>query len=559
MTEISILDRMSIGVMSVRNGAIVFMNYTLRSLFTGAYASLSELAEAFPGTAGLAAALERGEPMWVSIVDAVFYVDVTGRGRDGDIVVFVPLSYMDPKDPQLRVLRQLHADFQEIFHNCFDGIYVADGSGRSLWINEGFERAYGLDARDFIGRDARELEQLGYIKPLITWKVITTRQRQSEVQQTKAGKSVLATGIPLFDERGNVRKVIINSRDLTELIALQRRLSEAEADLARTRSELTQLRTESGRVDLVTWSSAAMQTVIDLVLRMAQVDTTLLIQGESGVGKDVIARLIHNEGTRQDAPFVKINCGAIPAELLESELFGYERGAFTGARKEGKVGLFEAARGGTLFLDEIGEMPVPLQVKLLQVLQDRTVTRLGSTRTINADFRLVAATNRDLRSMVRERTFREDLFYRLSVVPIYIPPLRERPEDVAPLIHRFLQEINERYGFARRFSGAVMDRLLRYDWPGNVRELRNVIERLAVTAREDEIGLETIPSDLLLENEHHASSNRPLKAATHSHEVETVRSAVERLGSISRAAAYLGISESTVKRRLRDGRSPVSH
>jgi PAS domain S-box-containing protein len=559
MTEISILDRMSIGVMSVRDGAIVFMNYTLRSLFAGAYVSLSKLAESFPGTAGLADALERGEPMWVSVVDAVFYVDVTGRGQDGDIVVFVPLGYMDPKDPQLRDLRQLHADFQEIFDNCFDGIYVADGSGRSLWINEGFERAYGLDARDFIGRDARELEQLGYIKPLITWKVITTRQRQSEVQQTKAGKSVLATGIPLFDESGNVRKVIINSRDLTELIALQRRLSEAEADLARTRSELTQLRTESGRADLVTWSSAAMQAVTDLGLRMARVDTTILIQGESGVGKDVIARLIHNEGTRQDAPFVKINCGAIPAELLESELFGYEPGAFTGARKEGKIGLFEAAHGGTLFLDEIGEMPAPLQVKLLQVLQDRTVTRLGSTRTVNADFRLVAATNRDLKSMVRERTFREDLFYRLSVVPIYIPPLRERPEDVAPLTHRFLQEINERYGFARLLSGAVMDRLLRYDWPGNVRELRNVIERLAVTAREDEIGVESIPSDLLVENEQPSSSNRPLKAATHSHEVETVRAAVERLGSISRAAAYLGISESTVKRRLRDGRSPISH
>jgi len=559
MTESSILDRLPIGVMSVRNGAIAFMNYTLRSLFAGAYAYLGELAEAMPGTTGLADVIERREPVWVSIGDAVFYVDVAGRGQDGDIVVFVPLSYMDPKDPHLGELRELHTDFQEIFHNCFDGIYVADGSGRSLWLNEGFERAYGLNARDFIGRDARELERLGYIKPLITWKVITTKQRQSAVQRTKAGKSVLATGIPLFDERGNVRKVIINSRDLTELVALQQRLSEAQADLARTRSELAQLRSETGRVDRVTWSSAAMQAVIDLGLRLARVDTTLLIQGESGVGKDVIARLIHSEGSRQDGPFVKINCGAIPAELLESELFGYDRGAFTGARKEGKAGLFEAAHGGTLFLDEIGEMPAPLQVKLLQVLQDRAFTRLGSTRMVKVDFRLIAATNRDLRSMVRERTFREDLFYRLSVVPILIPPLRERPEDVVPLTHRFLQEINDRYGFARRFSGAVMDRLLHYTWPGNVRELRNVIERLAVTACEDEIGLETLPSDLLVENGPHAPSNKPLKAAVRGHEVETVRAAVERLGSISRAAAHLGVSESTVKRRLREARSLLNH
>jgi PAS domain S-box-containing protein len=341
MTEVSILDRLPIGVMSVRNGAIAFMNYALRSLFAGAYASLGELAEALPGTAGLADALERGEPVWVGIGDAVFCVDVAGRGQDGDIVVFVPLSYMDPKEPHLRELRELYTDFQEIFHNCFDGIYVADGSGRSLWLNEGFERAYGLNARDFIGRDARELERLLHQAP-DHLEGYATKQRKSAVQRTKAGKSVLATGIPLFDERGNVRKIIINSRDLTELVALQQRLSEAEADLARTRSELAQLRLESRRVERVTWSSAAMQTVIDLGLRLARVDTTLLIQGESGVGKDVIARLIHTEGTRQDGPFVKINCGAIPAELLESELFGYERGAFTGARKEGKAGLFEA-------------------------------------------------------------------------------------------------------------------------------------------------------------------------------------------------------------------------
>lgn len=559
MTEKNILDRLPIGVMSIRNSAIAFMNYTLRSLFAGTYASLAELAESFPGTVGLANAVERGEPVWVSIGDAVFYVDVAGHEQDGHIVVFVPFSYMDPKDPDLRELRELHTDFQEIFHNCFDGIYVADGSGRSLWLNEGFERAYGLNARDFVGRDARELERLGYINPLITWKVITTKQRQSAVQRTKSGKSVLATGIPLFDERGNVRKVIINSRDLTELVALQQRLSEAEADLARTRSELEQLRWESRRTDHATWSSAAMQAVIDLGLRLARVDTTLLIQGESGVGKDIVARLIHTEGTRRDGPFVKINCGAIPAELLESELFGYERGAFTGARKEGKAGLFEAAHRGTLFLDEIGEMPAPLQVKLLQVLQDRAFTRLGSTRTVKVDFRLIAATNRDLRSMVRERTFREDLFYRLSVVPIDIPPLRDRPEDVAPLTHRFLQEVNDRYGFARRLSGAVMDRLLRYAWPGNVRELRNVVERLAVTAREEEIGIETLPSDLLVEEGRNLPSNKPLKAAARSHEVETVRAAVERFGSIGRAATHLGVSESTVKRRLREARRPLSH
>lgn len=553
MSELEILDQLPFGLMNVQGDAIVFMNYTLQSLLSGEFNSLRALTEIFPGAAQLSAPPERQEQTWITIGDAVFYVHRVEQNA-GALLILVPLSYMDPKDVQFRELRELYQDFQEIFHNCFDGIYVADGNGRTLWLNEGFERAYGLDARDFLGRDARELERLGYIKPLITWKVITTRQRQSAVQRTKAGKSVLATGVPLLDERGNVRKVIINSRDLTELVELQQRLSETEASLARTQSELAQLRRETRKIEGLIWSSGAMQAVVDLALRLAAVDTTILIQGESGVGKDVLARVIHAEGVRRDAPFVKINCGAIPAELLESELFGYDRGAFTGARKEGKPGTLELAHRGTLFLDEIGEMPPPLQVKLLQVLQDRVVTRVGGTKPIEVDFRLIAATNRDLKAMVRDKTFREDLFYRLSVVPIEIPPLRQRSEDIIPLTHRFLTEVNERYGYARRFSGPLMDCMLHYPWPGNVRELRNIVERMVVTAVGDEVGLEALPMEFHEDGFRGSQDSSAFREARREREVDIVQAAVEQCGSVRRAALHLGISESTVKRKLRSSR-----
>jgi PAS domain S-box-containing protein len=552
MLESEILNHLPIGLIVARGDAIQFINHTLRSLFAGEFTSLADLASAFPTTAALSRSVSQREPVWISIGEAIFYVDPADGGAE-TLLALVPLEYTDPKNADLRELRELYNDFLDIFRNCFDGIYVSDGNGRSLFVNKGFERVYGLDSRDFIGRNARELERLGYIDPLITPNVIATKERQSAVQRTKSGRSVMATGIPLFDDEGNVRKVIINSRDLTEYFELQERLSKAEVNLVRAQSELTRLRQDSQKINGVICSSEAMQAVVELALRLAKVSTTLLIQGESGVGKDVVARLIHAESPRWEAPFIKINCGAIPAELLESELFGYERGTFSGARREGKPGTLELAHEGTLFLDEIGDMPLALQVKLLQVLQDRTLTRVGGTKPIKVDFRLIAATNRDLRAMVREKAFREDLFYRLNVVPIGIPPLRERAEDIIPLAHHCLEEVNERYGYSRRFSGPVMDWMLRYSWPGNVRELRNIVERLVVTARSDEIGVESLPLELGGNDVQQAVQPLDFKALRMAHEADVVRAAVERFGSIGRAAAHLGISESTVKRKLRRG------
>ncbi|MCJ2035333.1 sigma-54 interaction domain-containing protein [Methylobacterium sp. J-068] len=458
----------------------------------------------------------------------------------------IPPALFADAEPCPVEAQRLAEDFQEIFRNSFDGIFVADGAGRTLMVNAGCERNYDLSAREMIGRHVSEFEALGLIRPVIATQVITTAERVTAVQTTHKGKTIMVTGIPLFDEDGAVRRVVINSRDTTELTQLQAELARIQAHLARVEGEVAHLRRDRFKLDGIVLQSTAMRRVAEMATRVARVDATVLITGESGVGKEVLARLIHRESPRAKGPFIKINCGAIPRELLESELFGYEGGAFTGARSKGKPGLVELADGGTLFLDEVGELPLDMQVKLLHVLQDRTTTRVGGTQSVRIDARMVAATNRDLAQMVEARSFREDLFYRLNVVPIEIPPLRERRDDILPLTVQALAEINSRYRTARRLTPSALAKLIEHDWPGNVRELRNLIERLVVIAQDDTIGLDGLPQ---LPSRRCKDGN--LLASVEAYERRLVAEAVERLGSTRAAAKSLGISQSSVVRKLK--------
>jgi transcriptional regulator with PAS, ATPase and Fis domain len=287
--------------------------------------------------------------------------------------------------------------------------------------------------------------------------------------------------------------------------------------------------------------------------RIAKVDTTVLLLGETGVGKEEIAKFIHRNSLRKDRPFVKINCGAIPANLIESELFGYEKGAFTGALQQGKLGMFEVAEGGTLLLDEIGELPLKMQVKLLRALQEQEITRVGGTKSIKIDVRILAATNRNLEKMVREKIFREDLYYRLNVVPVNIPPLREREKDILPLAYLFLEQFNKKYGLKKRFSFSTNACFLDYSWPGNIRELKNIVERVVVTSKENEILIEDLPEGIC-KNKIEKIGERdsdiiPLKDALGKIEKELIEKAYEKFGSVRSAAKALGIDASTFVRK----------
>ena len=477
------------------------------------------------------------------------FLDFVALGGARSLLIVVPLGFLGRFDGALAETRQLYEDFREIFRSSFDGIFVVDGNGATLMVNEGCERNYDVAAAELIGHHVSEFEAKGWIRPAIAPQVIASRDRVSAVQRTHKGKTILVTGIPLIDETGEVRRVIINSRDMTELIKLRDDLVAARTDIERIETEIAHFRTAARSIEDLVAKSEAMRQIVEVATRVAQVEATVLISGESGVGKEVVARLIHKESARRRGPFIKINCGAIPRELLESELFGHEAGAFTGALRKGKPGLIELAHRGTLFLDEIGELPLDLQVKLLHVLQDRSLTRVGATRPLDVDIRIVAATNRNLMSMVADKTFRSDLYYRLNVVPIEIPPLRERREDIPPLIDHALATFNTAYHCRKRLEPEVRAALLRYDWPGNVRELRNIIERLVVMSPSEAIGPGNLPAHLSADAAD-AEEAGDFRRRVERFERKLIADALKRFGTTRAAAEHLGMSQPTLVRKM---------
>jgi len=376
----------------------------------------------------------------------------------------------------------------------------------------------------------------------------------SRLHHGKNGKTVLLTATPIFRD-GAVYRIVINNRDITELKQLESKLSQAENRANKYRRELEDLRGVDQADAGLIYQSDQMRRLVEFVRHVAQVDSTILIQGESGVGKELFSRLIHRNSRRNDEAFIKIDCGAIPESLLESELFGYEKGAFTGANQEGKPGLIELAHGGTLFFDEVGEMPLSLQVKLLRVLQDREIQRLGGKKSIPIDIRVITATNRDLETMVREHQFREDLFYRLNVVPMKIPPLRERREDVEPLIFSLLDEFNRKYGLKKQIVPEAMEIMGAYPWPGNVRELKNIVERIVVTSIREIIRVEDLPPMLAVDgtsgdNFNFKSDTQDYQGTMESFEKRFLSSVKEMCHSTLEMSAILQIDRSTVRRRL---------
>ncbi len=446
----------------------------------------------------------------------------------------------------------LKEDFKAILESSYDGLYVTVGKGITLSINNTCEQGEGVKS------DRTEMVQLadGKMKPQsFSFKSFDKKNSITIIQNLQNRKEFVSAGNNVLND-GEVIRITTSSPDIKELNRMKEELHEAQKLAEKYQSELEVLRWEQTKTDGVVASSPKMKKIVAMAKRVAKVDSTVLIQGESGTGKEIISKLIHRNSERKNGPFIKVDCGSIPESLLESELFGYEKGAFTGASSTGKIGLIELANGGTLFLDEIGELPLSLQPKLLRVLQDREIIRIGGKEQIPVDIRIIAATNRDLKEMVEEKTFREDLYYRLNVVPIFIPPLRERREDIQPLIINALEKYNREYGLQKEIEPEAMRYLIDFDWPGNVRELENIIERLIVTTSSEIIRLEHLPK--MIKNHHRKTENiididhsLPYKEAMDDFEKKLLLSVKKKSKNTQEMADILKIDRSTISRKLK--------
>lgn len=407
-----------------------------------------------------------------------------------------------------------------------------------------------------MGRRVSEIEAEGILYTgSVTERVLAQGKRINSVATIhRLNKEVLVTGTPVFDEEKNIRLVVTNTRDFPELKRLEAQLLALEEKQEKAVQELAYLRSQQAGDKQTIYHSAAMREVMEIVRKVAPTDVTVLITGESGTGKELIANEIYQNSDRCGKPFIKLNCAAIPAELLESELFGYEEGAFTGAKRTGKAGMFELANTGVLLLDEVGDMPMALQAKLLRVLQERSLVRLGGSKTIDLDIRVIAATNKELLTQVRQGRFREDLYYRLSVVPIELKPLRERREDIPVLARHFCELYRRKYGKETELSPNAVAELAKYDWPGNIRELENLVERLVVTDSVGEIGGCQVASALNFSGTavpEAGPQRASLKTQLQTFERELILGALERTGSLRKAAASLGVEHSTLVKKCK--------
>lgn len=431
--------------------------------------------------------------------------------------------------------------FSAIFESNYDGIYITVDKGTTLSINKNSIYAEGITS-DNIVIDESNINLSFTENPV-------TNERVNLVQNIQKKKEISVSDDVISD--GGIIRVVNNIKNFDKIID---ELYEAQKLAEKYQNELEFLRWEHVGAEEVIARSPEMKQVINLALKVAKVDSTVLIQGQSGVGKGLLSKLIHDNSERKDGPFIKIDCGSIPENLLESELFGYEQGSFTGAGKGGKVGLIELANGGTLFLDEIGELPFDLQNKLLRVLQDKEIYRVGGKEALAIDFRIIAATNRNLEEMVDQKKFRKDLFYRLNVVPVKILPLKERKEDIRPLIEDNLQKFNLKYNLDKHIEPAALKSLIDYDWPGNVRELENCIEYLLVTTEGNRITNDNLPENMSPRHDNMANlkidSISSLKDAMDSMERKLLIESMRNSQSTEEMAKMLKIDRSTVIRKL---------
>ncbi len=446
--------------------------------------------------------------------------------------------------------------FKAIMQRSRDGLFVTNHTGSVVMINRASEKMCNIKASQVLGRNVGELVRLGMWNHAVALRVIEEKKAITMVQTMQSKKKILSTGIPIFDEARNLRFVLVNDRDISTLSYQFETLEIREPLENPLRIEMSEYGMAADQLEDMVVRSPAMAKVLHSAIRAARFDIPLVFTGESGVGKSIIARLVHRISDRRNGPFVDLNCGAIANNLLESELFGHERGAFTGAAANGKKGLVEGAGKGTLFLDEIGEIPLNLQVKLLKFLESRELRRVGGVEPIKIDTRIIAATNRDLETMVQEGTFRSDFYFRLNIVPTHIPPLRERREEIEPLSLFFLDRFNKKYKTRKVLSKTVRQVLNEYHFPGNVRELENVIKCLATMTEGDLIRTKHLPTYLHTGFDGCSTTGggelSAYQLAVLVYEQKLIKDAIQKHGSQRKAAKVLGLNQSTLSRKLKE-------
>jgi len=454
----------------------------------------------------------------------------------------------------------------DVLLDCIDeAILIVDRDANILKYNETFSRLTDLMGRSLVGSNLKDLVASGMLRESAALKSLEVKKKIDMNLTYETGQTATWTYIPVFDELGELVLTVGTGRDITKLVTLEKKLKISETLISQYEGRNLKIVGDTGQVEII-YSSSVMQQVIRLGWKAAATASPVLIWGETGVGKEVVADFIHHASTRSDKPFVAINCASIPDELLEAELFGYEEGSFTGAKRSGKQGLLEEAHEGTLFLDEIGELPLKMQTKLLRFLQEGKFKKIGGNKTQVVDVRILCATNLTMDQLMNSKHFRQDLFYRIAVIPIFIPPLRDRQEDILPLIRHFIQIFNAKYNTDIKLPAKLMNRLAAYEWPGNVRELKNVIERMAIMYASQELSEEDL--ELVLNIKPRQDNNvrdiptpepamialpSSLPKAMEQFEEKWIRQAYQMTGSIVKAAKKLGINPSTIHRKLKKG------
>ncbi|HBG4632016.1 TPA: sigma 54-interacting transcriptional regulator [Clostridioides difficile] len=464
--------------------------------------------------------------------------------------------------------------YQKILEASHDEICVSDDKGIIIYCNKAFEENYGLKKEDILGKNVSFLEDSGYSTKSPIPIVLKTKTKFSLEQDTQTGKKLIITATPIFDENGHLEFTVENCRDITELNNIKNKLEDTKKQVKKYKSEVETLYRTALRIeDTVIMDGIVMRPIINTVNHVSKTDVSVLLLGESGTGKSSLARYIHHNSNRSNGPFITINCATISPQLLESELFGYTSGAFTGASTKGKVGLVELANRGTLFLDEIGDIPQNLQAKFLQLIQDRTFTPVGSLKNKKVDIRIISATNVDLVSKVKEKKFREDLYYRLNVIEIKLPPLRERRDNLVEIIKYYFNRYSSDFNLNKTISKEAMDAIANYRFPGNIRELQNIIQKILLTCTDNHITIDDLPN-ILTKNIHitnngnktHISQinkviisdskstnykNKNFDTLIKEYEKNIILDAYEKFGSSYKVAKHLEISQSKANRLIR--------